>query len=98
MTSFFDTRDTLASSPEDAARLTAAATQSAHARYLLARDERRVHHRGRAQLAADARCLPPAGDRHREHPGEWPRARGQPHVELRPLAARVPALAQAAAP
>ena len=53
--------------------------------------------RRRPQLAAHARALPARGPRRREPAGRRLRARRQPHVELRSVAARLAAVARAAA-
>src|SRR5437588_9226221 len=97
MTSVFGTRDTLASRPEDAA----SARRLRRNRHALvtvwARGHSRLHAGRRAELAAHAWRLPAAGQGDRERPRGRRRAGRQPHLQLRPVATRLPTLAAPAA-
>src|SRR5207248_11529099 len=97
MTSFFGTCDTLASRPEGAA-LHRTLRRFVHTLVTVwAHGFPDVPGRRRPQLAARAQRFPPPREGHREHPCGRSCPGCQPHLELRSLAARTPALASASA-
>src|SRR4051812_16099666 len=96
MTSVFGTRDTLAEPSNGAFSGAWTVTRESHGGDTGGRAGRPplpLH--GRGQLARDAPRIPPAGVGAREPARGRVRRRREPHVELRPLAARDAPLAAA---